>query len=336
MSLGAESVRGRGEVRSVLVLGGGPDREREVSLWSAKGVADGLREAGLEVIERTIDRPTRQQLAEMPGEVVFPVLHGAFGEGGPLQDILEESGRAYVGCRPAAARLAMDKMGTKLAASRAGVPTALAAVLNPRDDHCPIEFGSGVVLKPIHDGSSVGVHLIKRPERWAEALEAARRDIDASSGRTYMVEALVAPRPGAGEGLGTRELTVGIIGAAGGRVALPVVHIRPATEFYDYDAKYLRDDTKYDVVPPGDPVVKTVQAHALRVAEAIGARHLCRVDFLDPASARGGGEAQMLEVNTMPGFTSHSLLPLAARHAGIPMPELCRRLVGMAWSEAGG
>ena len=322
----------------VLILQGGPDREREVSLWSARGVADALRQAGFGVDLRTIDRLSADELADLPGDVVFPVLHGSYGEGGPLQDLLEASGRPYVGCRPAAARLAMDKMATKFAACRAGVPTAPAAVLNPRDDECPIPFASptgqttGVVLKPIHDGSSVGVHLVRRPDAWSAALDEVRRDIESSPGRSYMVESLVTPAPQAGDAR-TRELTVGVIDTPAGRRALPVVQIVATTEFYDFEAKYLRDDTRYDVLPDSDPVVPLLQRRALDVAAAIGVRHLCRVDFLDPASGAGGGEPQMLEVNTMPGFTSHSLLPLAARNAGIPMPDLCSMLVGLAWSE---
>jgi len=331
----------RGVPRSVVVLAGGPDREREVSLWSAKGVADALREAGLQVHERTIDRVTAEQLADMPGDVVFPVLHGSFGEGGALQDILEATGRAYVGCRPQAARLAMDKMATKLAAARVGVPTAPAAILNPLDDRCPIAFGAGVVLKPIHDGSSVGVHLVRRGEQWGGALASARADIAEHPGRGYMVEALVAPAGSvsaasgaiAGSPARTRELTVGVLQTEGAHTALPVIHIQPATDFYDYQAKYLRDDTVYTPLPANDPVVPIIQAQACRVAAAVGIRHLCRVDFLDPAFAAGGGEPQMLEINTMPGFTSHSLYPLAARTAGISTPDLCKRLVEMAWSE---
>lgn len=322
---------------SVLVLGGGPDREREVSLWSAKGVAEALRRAGVNVHEHTIDRITADDLAALPGDVVFPVLHGSYGEGGPLQDILEASGRRYVGCRPAAARLAMDKMATKLAASRAGVATALAAVLNPHDAVCPIPFqtdaGRGVVLKPIHDGSSVGVHLVRSADCWGEALALVRQDIQSSPNRPYMVESLVTPRPAAGPDARMRELTVGVVDTPSGRRALPVIEIGPATDYYDYDAKYIRDDTTYTILQQQDRVVPVVQRAALKVAHAVGVRHLCRVDFLDPASTAGGAEPQMLEINTMPGFTSHSLLPMAAAKAGFPMPELCRMLVDLAFNE---
>ena len=329
-------------VRStVLLLSGGPDREHDVSLMSARGIADGLRAAGLDVHHHEIGHEIGRArtdvagaLASLPGDVIFPALHGSFGEGGPLQDLLEASGRPYVGCRPDAARLAMDKIATKLAASRAGVPTAPAAVLNPADDVCPIPFqtptGRGVVLKPIHDGSSVGVHLVRSPEHWPAALAQVRADIGQSPGRAYMVESLVTPPL---PGLRTRELTVGLLASSDdpdSLRALPVIEIRPATEFYDYDAKYIRDDTQYLVLPDTDPVVPLVQDMARRVAEAVGVRHLCRVDFLDPASSATGIPPQMLEINTMPGFTGHSLLPMAAARVGIPMPDLCRRLVDLA------
>lgn len=313
----------------VLVLGGGPDAEREVSLQSAEGVASALAASGLEVHRKTIDTPTPGYLASMPGRAVFPVLHGPFGEGGPMQDLLAALGRPYVGCGPVAARLAMDKVASKIAAARAGVPTAISAVLNPRDDRCPLDPSPGVVLKPIHEGSSVGVHMVSSSGAWPAALDAARADMQRNPGRSYMVEAMVRPDPSS-PGSRARELTVGMLDRGDGLIALPVIEIRPATDFYDYAAKYLRDDTTYTVLSGSDPVVAGVQTMALAVARALGVRHLCRVDFLDPGPPDG---PQFLEINTMPGFTSHSLLPMAADAAGIPMPDLCRRLVELALAE---
>src|SRR5690606_14615932 len=121
------------------------------------GVADALRRAGAEVHHVVIDRPTLEELRVLPGEVVFPVLHGSFGEGGPLQDLLEALGRPFVGCRAHAARAAMDKMATKLLAATLGIATKPAQVMNVRDTACPIPLP--VVVKPVHDGSSVGLHM---------------------------------------------------------------------------------------------------------------------------------------------------------------------------------
>jgi len=297
---------------SVLVLGGGPDAEREVSLVSSKAVARALREDGHEVHYRAINRPTLTQLRAMKGEVVFPVLHGGWGEGGPLQDALERLGRPYVGCTPKAARLAMDKMGTKLAAASMGVATNPACVLNLRDPACPLDLP--VVVKPIQEGSSVGVHVCRTPKEWERAFREVAHDVRRHPHRVYMVERAV---------LGGRELTVGVLD---GR-ALPIIEIRPKVEFYDYEAKYHRDDTAYLVQPRlRRGLAELLSTRAVALARRMGVRHLCRVDFLLDRE----GEAWLLEVNTMPGFTDHSLVPMAAAHLGISMPRLCGRLVRMA------
>lgn len=300
----------------VLVLGGGPDAEREVSLRSAAGVASALREAGCGVVEATIGRVTADELRALEGDVVFPVLHGSFGEGGPLQDLLESDGRAYVGCGARAARLAMDKLATKAAAWRAGVATADAALVNPHDEVCTLELP--VVVKPVHEGSSVGLRIVRTASEYAAAVEGVR-----ASGRPNMVERYVRGR----------ELTVGVVDLDGdGLRALPIVEIAPASGVYDYQAKYERSDTRYTANPELPAGVReTVQARALTVARAIGVRHLARVDFLLDER----GEAWLLEVNTMPGFTATSLLPMAGRAAGIEMPALCVRLAARAMAESG-
>jgi D-alanine-D-alanine ligase len=304
-------------VTSVLVLAGGPDAEHQVSLASARGIADALREHGdLDVIERTIDRLTPAQLASMPGDVIFPALHGAYGEGGPLQDLLERDGRAYVGSGPGAARLAMDKIATKSRALRLGVPTPDSAVLDLRDERCPLALP--VVLKPVHDGSSVGLHMCATEAAWRGARDVALADRRANPHRVYMVERMV---PGA------RELTVGVLDDR----ALALIEIRAASGTYDYEAKYHRDDTCY-LLDPELPagVGDRLRAQALELASSIGVRHLARVDFmLDEA-----GIGWLLEVNTMPGFTGHSLVPMAARHEGMEMPSLCARLVELAVRDA--
>ena len=296
----------------VLVLGGGPDSEREVSLQSSQGVADSLAKAGHQVRREVIDRIGVEEVRALGGDVIFPVLHGPWGEGGPMQDVLARAGRPYVGCASAAARLAMDKMGSKQAAARAGVPTLPAVVLNAKDDEPPL--GIPCVVKPIHEGSSVGVHICTTRERWDKAMIAVAAARAQHPLRVNMVEqAVVSPR----------EVTVGVLDGQ----ALPVIEIRSAVEFYDYEAKYNRDDTKY-VVSPELPagLTQTLQQRALAVATAIGVRHLCRVDFLlDKA-----GDAWFLEINTMPGFTSHSLLPMAANAVGLDFAALTSKLVQMA------
>lgn len=302
--------------KSVLVLAGGPDAEREISLMSASGVAEALRRGGeFSVQYREIGRLTVEQLGELPGDVVFPVLHGHFGEGGPLQDALESDGRPYVGSGPRAARLAMDKVATKLAAARLGIATAAAAILNPGDARCPFE--GPVVIKPVHEGSSVGLHICRDEREWELSREAACADMRAHPERVYLIERAIV------EGV---ELTVGVLDGA----ALPVIEIRPAEGVYDYKAKYFRDDTRY-VCGPELPVGVTerIQGQAAALARALGVRHLARADFI----LDGSGTAWLLEVNTMPGFTDHSLFPMAARHAGIETPQLCGLLVRAAWRD---
>jgi D-alanine-D-alanine ligase len=210
----------------------------------------------------------------------------------------------------------MDKMTTKLCAARAGVPTPEACVLNLKDSACPLPFP--VVLKPIHDGSSVGLHICRTADSWSRTLEEIAEDVRAHPQRVYMVERFIAGR----------ELTVGLID---GR-ALPTIQIVPAEGPYDYEAKYTRDDTQYLLdpeLPPG--VDERVKAHAAAVCRLVGVRHLARVDFMLDQT----GTAWLLEVNTMPGFTSHSLVPKAAGHAGMPMSELCGALVDLARRDAG-
>lgn len=300
---------------SVLVLAGGPDAEHPVSLQSAEGVAGALREAGAEVYRVVIDRPTLDDLAALPGEVVFPALHGSFGEGGPLQDLLAALGRPFVGCRGGAARAAMDKVATKLLAATLGISTKPSHVFNTADPACPLDLP--VVVKPIHDGSSVGLHLCHDVEAWACAHSAVSRDIRERPGRAYMIEPMVRGR----------ELTVGVLEEPAGLAALPLIEIIPAERTYDYAAKYDRDDTRYIVDPelPG-PVADRCRRAGVALAGALGVRHLCRVDFLLDHE----NEPWLLEANTMPGFTTHSLLPMAARAAGRDMPALCAHLVRMA------
>lgn len=305
-------------MQTVLVLGGGPDAEREVSLVSSKAVAAAIDRSGVfRANYQIIDRATPADLKAMAGEVIFPVLHGGWGEGGPLQDLLEADGRPFVGCRSGAARLAMDKLATKLLASQLGVPTQAASVYNARDAACPFELP--VVLKPVHEGSSVGVHICRSQADWQNAIAKVEADVKQHPSRVYMVERAV---------LGGSELTVGMLDGK----PLPPIEIKPSVEFYDYEAKYHRNDTEY-VVAPTLPagVGEAIQGFAKAMFDGLGARHLSRVDFL----LDGMGKVWLLEVNTLPGFTDHSLLPMAANRQGLPMERLCASLVQMALRDAG-
>ncbi len=299
---------------SVLVLGGGPDAERTVSETSANAVAQALATSH-DVHFELIDRIDVSRLAALPGDVIFPVLHGSYGEGGPLQDTLNQDGRPYVGSGAAASRACMDKIGTKLVAASHRIGTPPAGIYDPRDDKPPMS--PPFVVKPTHDGSSVGLYLCHSPDNWLAICDAVRTDIATNPYRSYMIERLVIGR----------ELTVGLIGSSDKLEALPIVEIAPASGVYDFQAKYERNDTRY-IVSPELPagISRSLAEASLQLAEALGVRDLARVDFvLDRA-----GDAWLLEINTMPGFTPTSLLPKAAHAAGLSFDQLCCRLVSLA------
>lgn len=294
---------------TVLVLGGGPDAEHAVSVHSSTAVARALNDSGRYTAHlHVFDTLGAGELSVLPGAVVFPVLHGPWGEGGPLQRMLEADGRPFVGCGSVAARAAIDKLLTKQVALSLGIATGPAAVLYSLDDVPPIALP--LALKPVHEGSSVGLALCHTLDQWREAAARARDLLARGTTAAFMVEPLVKGR----------ELTVGVVAGE----ALPIIEIVPKDGVYDYDAKYTRDDTRYVVDPPlPEGIAHVVQRDALRLARALGCEMLARVDFLLDEQ-RG---PRLLEANTMPGFTSHSLLPMAAARVGMPMPALCAALV---------
>ena len=304
--------------RRVTVLMGGPDAERPVSLDSGSRVAAALRDVpGMDVTELVIDRPTaaslRTSLDANGTDIVFPVLHGPWGEGGGLQRLLETIDAPFVGSGSTAAEAAMDKMRTKAIARAAGVPTPPACLIG---EDGAIDIDVPFVIKPTDEGSSVGVRLIRDPAETADVIAELRT--------TH--SALMAERYVAG-----RELTVTVLEGE----ALPPVEIEPSEGFYDYDAKYVRNDTRYTVSPPLPPGVESRMADdSVRIFQALQCRDLARVDWLiEEAEGLDAGMEPgiwMLEVNTIPGMTSHSLAPMAAAARGIDLPGLCRRMVDAA------
>ena len=295
--------------KSVVVLGGGPDAEHKVSLDSSAAVAEALARSDRYAVElQVFDALTPEALADMEGDVVFPVLHGPWGEGGPLQRMLEADGRPFVGCGPHAARWARDKLQTKQVALSLGIASAPAVIFHPHDVEPPVDLP--LVIKPVHEGSSVGLAICTTLDDWRAGADMARTMLSESSAAAFMVEPLV-------EG---RELTVGIVAGE----ALPIVEIEPASGVYDYEAKYARDDTRYTVDPPlPEGLAHAIQRDALRLARSLGCVMLARVDFILDTQ-RG---PRLLEANTMPGFTSHSLLPMSAARVGLDMTALCVALV---------
>lgn len=300
----------------VLILAGGPDPEHDVSMMSAGAIAEALRaDDRFEVSFVEIGRITPDDLAGMPGDVIWPALHGRYGEGGPLQRVLEADGRPFVGSGARASRRAIDKLLTRDIARTLGLAVQPAGLFDAEDELCPIDLP--VVVKPVFEGSTIGLYVCQSDADWSHACQASR-----IAGRPTMVEGFVAGR----------ELTVGLLEQQGELQALPIIEIAPTSGLYDYDAKYLRDDTTYVTSPElPEAVARRIADESVSIARAIGIRHLARADFI----LDGQGKAWFLEINTMPGFTSHSLVPMAAHAVGIDMKQLCAQLVCIAASCAG-
>ena len=292
----------------VAVLLGGRSGEREVSLKSGSAVLAALQRSG--VAAEAFD-PAHQPLEALTGfDRVFIALHGRFGEDGTIQGALELMGIPYTGSGVMASAIGMDKWRTKLLWQAAGIPTPAFELVRADSDFDAIEHRLGLPLfvKPANEGSSIGISKVKQ----AGGLRAAYEEA-AKSDPLVIAEQFV----------GGGEYTVGILGDQ----ALPVIRIVPANEFYDYEAKYLRDDTLY-LCPCGLPPAQeeAIRAEALTAFRAIGGRGWGRVDFLMDEA----GRHHFLEVNTSPGMTDHSLLPMAAKAAGIDFDALVLRILELA------
>jgi len=293
------------------VLMGGLSSEREVSLESGAGVLEALMERGYDAV--AIDWQEGMwlpnELEENDIEVVWIALHGTYGEDGAVQGLLGCLGLPYTGSGILASALAMDKVASKRIFESNGVPTPRWRIVPPDAGPNAVEdFALPLVLKPALEGSSVGVSIVRDRREVPAALELARRH----RGPT-LVEAYV---PGA-------EVCVGILDEE----VLGSIEIRPATAFYDYDAKYKRNDTQY-LVPAPMPAatLQRVEAAALAAHRALGCSGYSRVDLRVDES----GAPFLLEVNTLPGMTSHSLIPKIAAHRGITYADLCERILSLA------
>ena len=284
----------------VAVLFGGKSAEREVSLKSGAGVLAALQRQGVDA--HAFD-PAERPLDELRAfDRVFIMLHGRYGEDGTIQGALELMGIPYTGSGVMASAVGMDKWRTKLLWRAVGLPIPEFVMLDENSDFAAVErqLGLPLFVKPACEGSSIGVSKVRQPGELQTAWrEAAKHD--------SLVIAEQAILGG--------EYTVAILGEQ----VLPIIKIVPATDFYDYEAKYLRDDTQY-LCPCGLPEAREMElrAQALEAFLALGCRGWGRVDFLmDDA-----GRAYLLEVNTSPGMTDHSLVPMAARVAGISYEQL--------------
>jgi D-alanine-D-alanine ligase len=294
----------------VTVMLGGPSAERDVSLRSGAAVARALLAVGYRVSELDPRDPSWK----LPNgtDIVFLALHGTYGEDGTVQSQLERLGVPYTGCGPEASRIAFDKVITKQRCLDAGVPTARFLVFNSADAPWPRGWNPPVVLKPVRQGSSVGLQFVERIADWTKALgEALRYDSE-----VLMEERIVG-----------RETTVGILGDE----VLPIVEVRPKQGKYDYHTKYTAGSADYLCPAPFDAeTTRRIQDAGRAAFQAIGGRDYARVDVMVQAD----GQPVILEVNTLPGMTETSLLPKAAAAAGLTYEELCRRMVNLAMQRA--
>ena len=290
----------------VTVMLGGPSAEREVSLRSGAAVLGALRGIGYRVSE--LDPRDRNWKLPRGTDVVFLALHGTYGEDGTVQAQLDELGVPYTGCDPEASRVAFDKVLTKQRCVEAGVPTARFMVFNSASAPWPRGWNPPVVLKPVRQGSSVGLQFVDRVADWSKALGESLR---------YDSEVLMEER------ISGRETTVGILGDE----VLPVVEVRPKQGSYDYNNKYTPGSTEYFCPALFDAAAtRRIQDAGHAAFKAIGGRDYARVDVM----VREDGQPVVLEVNTLPGMTETSLLPKAAAAAGLCYEELCRRMVDLA------
>jgi len=300
----------------VAVLMGGRSAERPVSLKSGERVLAALKEKGVKAHafdpkERGLDALIAERF-----DRAFIALHGRYGEDGTLQGALELLGIPYTGSGVLGSALALDKWRAKLVWQACGIPTPHCELLTRSSDFHAVaaRLGLPLMVKPANEGSSIGMTKVKSARDLPEAYALA-----ANYDRLVIAEAFV-------DGV---ELTAGVLGDT----LLPLVKLETPREFYDYEAKYVAGDTRY-VIPCGLPpdAERIIQDEALRAFRTLACSGWGRVDLMLDRS----GKPYFLEVNTSPGMTDHSLVPMAARHAGLSFEDLCLRILEMARLEEQG
>ena len=294
----------------VAVLMGGFSSEREVSLNSGAAIVAALLSRGIDAHPFDPKAQDVVQLKALGFQTAFNTLHGTYGEDGTVQGLLEALGVPYTGCGVMASAIGMDKYRTKLVWQGLGLPVPEFAVLHDNSDFAAIEreLGLPLFVKPAVEGSSVGVVKVKE----AGSLKAAYQSVKHLHGE------ILAERF-----IGGGEYTCAVLNGQ----ALPSIHIIPATEFYDYEAKYNRDDTVYqcpsDLNEADEALMRSL---SVRAFAAIGGQGWGRVDFLKDTD----GKLYLLEVNTLPGMTGHSLVPKAAAQSGLSFADLCVEILKTA------
>jgi D-alanine-D-alanine ligase len=298
------------------VLLGGRSSEREVSLMSGTGVLNALRSRGVDA--HPFD-PGMQSLAELEAarfDRIFIALHGRGGEDGTIQGVLETLRVPYTGSGVQASAIAIDKHTTKQIWLQSGIPTPAYRIGHPESDWMQVvaELGDQLIVKPAREGSTIGITKVTRHDRNELALafeDATRYDAD------VLIEQLIAGR----------ELTCAVLGEGAATEALPLIEIRAPEANYDYHHKYFSDDTKYLCPAPVEAeVAARITELCLRAYRALGARGWGRIDVM----LRADGAPFLLELNTSPGMTGHSLVPMAARAVGLSYEDLVLRILALA------
>ena len=295
------------------ILYGGKSAEREVSLMSGQGVYDALRSANVDAHLFDTGRYTLVDLINTGFDRVFIALHGRYGEDGTIQGALELLGLPYTGSGPMASSLSMDKIMTKRVWLQHGLPTPGFAVLNSGEDLSEAAaLGWPLMIKPPHEGSTLGITKVEQEASLKSAYELA-----AAFDEQVLAEQFIRGR----------ELTVPLLGKGAGAQALPIIEIIAPGGNYDYEHKYHSDDTQY--VCPAD-LDEELTRHIQRVAEqayrVLGCEGWGRADFMLDEQ----GRPWLLEMNTSPGMTSHSLVPMSARAAGMTYVDLCVAILSTA------
>jgi D-alanine-D-alanine ligase len=304
------------------VLFGGRSAEREISLISGSGVLQALKSKGIDA--HAFD-PAERSLAELAAEKfdrVFIALHGRYGEDGTLQGALELLGIPYTGSGVMASSVGMDKITTKIVWLAAGVPTPKYITIGAEADvdaaGIVAALGLPLIVKPPLEGSTIGITKVTRAEDLQAAVDLARQ-----YDKAVLVEQFIQGR----------EFSVPVLGSGPAARALPIVEIVAPEGNYDYQNKYFTDDTKYHCPAPLDAAATaTIQAHVVNAYRALGCEGWSRIDVLLRAS---DNEPFLLEVNTSPGMTTHSLVPMAARAEGTSYEDLCVDILRSASLKAG-
>jgi D-alanine-D-alanine ligase len=302
------------------VLFGGRSAEREVSLMSGNGVLQALKSKGIDA--HAFD-PAERSLGELEAEKfdrVFIALHGRYGEDGSLQGALELLGIPYTGSGVMASSVGMDKITTKIVWLAAGVPTPTYAVIDENTDLDKVvaDLGLPLIVKPPLEGSTIGITKVTRAEDFKAAVDLAHK-----YDKLVLAEQFI-------EG---REFSVPLLGTGAQARALPIVEIVAPEGNYDYQNKYFTDDTKYHCPAPLDAATTAaIQADVEKAYRALGCEGWSRIDVLLRES---DGRHFLLEVNTSPGMTGHSLVPMAARAEGTSYEDLCVQILQSASLKAG-